>query len=211
MIKIGLKGLAKFIASSPAAQRKVLRDYKYPKREGEAQALYYRDARLLIRRNHSRGNPEGWLSARSQELSLKAQTESGASALRARHNARALREYNQSWGNKAFEILGDLSLSLSYSGVIISIYPDLHVREAGVERIIKLEFASRPAGDVVIRIMSQAMFEAASAAGLNLRSADILLVDVPRKTVYRGARMRSRTAKDIEAACQTIADIWPSL
>jgi hypothetical protein len=80
-----------------------------------------------------------------------------------------------------------------------------------VERIIKLEFASRPPGDVVIRIMSQAMFEAASAAGLNLRSADILLVDVPRKTVYRGARMRSRIAKDIEAACQTIADIWPSL
>lgn len=211
MIKIGLKGLAKFIASSPAAQRKVLRDYKYPKREGEAQALYYREARLLVRRNHSRGNPEGWLSARSQELSLKAQTQSGAGALRVRHNARALREYNQFWGNKTFEILGDLSLSLSCSGVTISIYPDLHVREAGVERIIKLEFGSRPPDDVVIRIMSQAMFEAASAAGLNLRSADILLVDVPRKAVYRGARMRSRTAKDIEAACQTIADIWPSL
>jgi hypothetical protein len=29
MIKIGLKGLAKFMTSSPATQRKVLRDYKY--------------------------------------------------------------------------------------------------------------------------------------------------------------------------------------
>jgi hypothetical protein len=211
MIKIGLKGLAKFIASPPAAQRKVLRDYKYPKREGEAQARYYQEARLLIRKNHSRGNPEGWLSAKSQELSVKSQTQSGASALRSRHNARALREYNQFWGTKTFEILSDLSLSLSYSGVTISVYPDLHVREAGVEKIIKLEFASRPPIETIIRVMSQAMFEAASAAGLNLRAADILLVDVPRKTLYRGARMRSRTAKDIEAACQTIADIWPSL
>jgi hypothetical protein len=210
MIKIGLKGLAKFIASSPAAQRKVLRDYKYPKREGEAQALYYREARLLIRRNHLRGNPEGWLSARSQELSLKAQTQSGAGALRACHNARALPEYNQFWGNKTFEILGDLSLSLSYSGVTISIYPDLHVREAAWRE--SSSWSSHQGHRVTSSSgLSQAMFEAASAAGLNLWSADILLVDVPRKTVYRGARMRSRTAKDIEAAYQTIADIWPSL
>jgi hypothetical protein len=211
MIKIGLKGLAKFIASSPAAQRKVLRDYKYPKREGEAQARYYHEARLFIRRNHSRGNPQGWLSARSQELSLKAQALSGASAVRVRHNARALREYDQFLGNKTFEILSDLSLSLSYSGVTISVYPDLHVREAGVERVIKLEFGSKPPSEVAIRIISQAMFDAVSAAGLSLRAADILLIDVPRKTLYRGARMRSRTARDIEAACQTIADIWPAL
>lgn len=46
MIKIGLKGLAKFMTSALAAQRKVLRDYKYPRQEGQTHASYYRDGRL---------------------------------------------------------------------------------------------------------------------------------------------------------------------
>jgi hypothetical protein len=58
MIKISLKGLAKFMTASPSAQRKVLRDYKYPKPEGEAQASFYRDARRDIRRNQVACTPK---------------------------------------------------------------------------------------------------------------------------------------------------------
>jgi len=85
------------------------------------------------------------------------------------------------------------------------------VRDAGTEKIVKLEFNSACPNDAVVRIMSQAMLEGAIAAGLGLGSASILLVDVPRNAVYRVARVRSRILRDIEAACQTIADIWPSI
>jgi hypothetical protein len=211
MIKIGLKGLAKFMTASPSTQRRVLRDYKYPKPEGEAQASYYRDARWDIRRNHERNNPEGFLAVRAQAFALQMQSRTGSSALRLRHNSRAVREYDQLWGSKSLEVLPDISLPLTYGGVIININPDLHVRDAGIEKIIKLEFNSGRLNDAVIRIMSQAMFEGASVAGLGLSSSSILLLDVPRQVVHRGARMRSKTSRDIEAACQTIADIWPSI
>ena len=135
----------------------------------------------------------------------------GPSALRLRHNSRALREYDQLWGSKSLEVLPNISLPLTYGGVIININPDLHVRDAGIEKIIKLEFNSGRLNDAVIRIMSQAMFEGASVAGLGLNSSSILLLDVPRQVVHRGARMRSKISRDIEAACQTITDIWPSI
>jgi hypothetical protein len=41
LIKIGLKGLAKYMTSRPAAQRKVLWDYKNSDPEGQAQASKY--------------------------------------------------------------------------------------------------------------------------------------------------------------------------
>jgi hypothetical protein len=213
MIKISIKGLAKFMTASPSAQRRVLHDYKHPKPEGEAQASYYRDARLFIRQNHERNNPEGWLAARAQELSVRAQSKTGPSAVRLRHNARALCEYYEFefWGWKPLEILPKRALPLTYGNVLISINPDLDVRDAGIEKVVKLEFSSAPLSGSMIRIMSQAIFEGACVAGLDLGSANILIVETPRKLVHRGARMKSRTARDIEAACQTIADIWSSI
>lgn len=211
MIKISLKGLAKFMTASPSRQRKVLHDYKHPKPEGEAQASYYREARRDIRRNHESNNPEGWIETRAQALALQAQLRTGPSAARLKHNARALREYDQFWGSKRLEILPDISLPLIYDDVTININPDLHVRDACIEKIIKLEFSSDAPDDAVVRIMSQAMFEGASLANLGLGSASILLVDVPRQVGHRVARVRSRISKDIEAACQTIANIWPSI
>jgi hypothetical protein len=45
VIRISVKGLAKFIEGGPSAQRRVLREYKYPDEdEPSAMRLYYRDA-----------------------------------------------------------------------------------------------------------------------------------------------------------------------
>lgn len=45
MIKLTLKGLAKYVASSPAAQRKILQDFKCPAAdEPFAMRVYYREA-----------------------------------------------------------------------------------------------------------------------------------------------------------------------
>ena len=44
MIKISLKGFAKYMVANSAQQRKILTDYKYPQPEGQAMATYYREA-----------------------------------------------------------------------------------------------------------------------------------------------------------------------
>jgi hypothetical protein len=75
-------------------------------------------------------------------------------------------------------------------------------------KIIKLEFSARATNPKVFEIMSQCMFEAARLAGMPVSSKDVLVYDVPRGQVYRGARFGSRTAKDIEAACEVISAVW---
>jgi hypothetical protein len=129
LIKISVKGLAKFITATEQGKRKVLRDFKYPDPEGAAQAMYYREARDLIEAHHRNGYPSPWLQDRATTLTQLAQTMSGQSVVRLRHNARALREYAALWGNKTFEVLDELRLSLRYGNVRISVVPDLHVRE----------------------------------------------------------------------------------
>ena len=63
----------------------------------------------------------------------------------------------------------------------------------------------------VVTIVSQAMFEAANLDGMDLKSTQVLYVDVPRCHTYKGASLGTRMRKNIEAACQNIAAIWDSI
>jgi len=74
MIKIGVKGLAKFMTASAAGQRKVLRDYKFPNEEGTAQAAYYREARDFVAEYHRRGHPAEWIRDKATVLQTTAST-----------------------------------------------------------------------------------------------------------------------------------------
>jgi hypothetical protein len=211
MIQIGLKGLAKFMTSSSLTQRKTLRDYKFPDREGDAQAQFYREARRFIRDFHQQGNPEGWLSRKANEARTLAQMRGGMSGIRLRNNSRALVEYERCWGGKYFKVLKNVSLALHFHDVRISVYPDLHFLENATEKLVKFEFSADEPSDEVLKIMSQAMFEAAEQGGLRLPAKGILILDIPRKKVCRGAKAGSKLRREIEAACRTISDIWPAL
>jgi len=211
MIKISVKGLAKFMTSSAVTQRKILRDYKYPDPEGKAQAIYYRESRDFITAFHKNGSDSNWLIERADNLAKLSRVVDGHTKTRLSHNARALREYSNHFGHKKFEILQNMKLELLFSDVIISIYPDLHIREKGQEKIVKLEFSSEQPNPQVIKIVSQAMFEAVSNSGLNLPSRNVLYIDVPRGTSHKGARVGARMRKEIEAACENIKAIWDSI
>lgn len=139
LIKVSLKGLAKFMTASPASQRKIVRDFKYPDPEGVAQAAYYRDARDRIAAYHQNNHPADWLSSRADALTTRAASSTGRSATRLRNNARALRQYEAGWGDNRLEVLADLKLELTYGGVRISVVPDLHVMERGIKKIIKFK------------------------------------------------------------------------
>lgn len=208
MIKISLKGLAKFMTSNSAQQRKILKDYKYPDPEGKAQAIYYREAREFIVAYHLNQHPSNWLLEQSSILDSWASQSLGQTKTRLRYNANSLREYASHFGDKNFEILPDLYLYLSYAGITITIYPDLHVIERGKEKIIKLEFTKNKPHEKQIKIIGQVMFEAQSREGMGLTSASVLCYDVPRGTIHKGARVGSQIRREIEAACKNIADLW---
>jgi hypothetical protein len=120
-------------------------------------------------------------------------------------------EYERAWGARCFDVLKRISLPLVFHDVRISTYPDLHVIENHAEKIIRLEFSSENPNDKLFKIMSQTMFEAASQAGLGLPASGVLIFDVPRGKTYPAMKAGVRMRRDIEAACQNIANIWPAL
>lgn len=209
MIEISMKGLADFMISNPAKQRKILREFKYPELdESRAKIHYYREARDTVLAFHKGSKEPNWLVAQADRLLDQGTASSSSSQKRLKNNARALAAYLNHFGSKQFEVLERLNLKLPYSSVRISIYPDLHVREKDKEKIIKLSFSVEKCDDRVPRIIGQCMFEAARAAGLNLPSASVLYIDVARGNIYKGARLGAYMRNDIHAACDTIADIW---
>ena len=212
MIQLSLKGLAKFMTASAAGQRKVLHDYKYPAAEGQAQAKYYREARNAIARYHKQKHPESWLVQEAADLLLASKAAPKPQiATRLKNNARALKYYATHFSSALYDVLPDVNLALTFGEVLITVNPDLHVQEKAKEKLVKLDFAADAPDAAVIKIISQAMLEAALADGMTLASSQVLYVDVPRGINHKGARLGAQMRKNIEASCQNIAAIWNTI
>jgi len=62
VIKLTVRGLAKYIVASPASQRRVLEDFKYAAGdEPFAMRTYYREAKQCIKSFHRNAHPSDWL------------------------------------------------------------------------------------------------------------------------------------------------------
>lgn len=208
MIKLGVKGLAKFMTATFAQQRKVLRDYKYPDEEGTAQAAYYRDAQNLVAEYHRLQRPTQWLRDKATILQTAAAGIGGRIGTRLRHNSRGINDYATHFAGKKYDVLPEHTFFLTFGDVRIGVRPDLHVRDNNRERFLKLEFAKDEPDERTIKIISQLMFEAALAAQLAVTSRDVLYIDVARGKAHRGARVGSRMKGELEAACANISALW---
>jgi hypothetical protein len=211
MIRISVKGLAKFMTASAANQRKILRDYKYPDEEGTAQAGYYREARDLIAKYHQKGHQPSWLREKANVLSETASALGGRVATRLRHNVRTLNDYADHFPGTQFEVLPERKFFVSYGPVRVSIVPDLHVRQKTRERFIKLGFGAKEPSPEVVKIVSQLMFEAAVGSRVPVKASDVLYIDVARGVRHKGARAGARMVREIEAACENIGALWPTI
>src|ERR1039457_3365873 len=121
MIQITLKGLAKFMTATPANQRKILRDYKYPKEEGQAMAQYYKEARDVIYSFHKHKHPKQWLLNKAEEVRKLASGVGGGSGRRLGHNARGIEQYAGNFSGRQMAILQDLDISVNIEGLRIKI------------------------------------------------------------------------------------------
>jgi hypothetical protein len=212
MIKLSVKGLADFMTANAARQRRILREHKFPRLdEARAKIVYYREARDHIAAYHRRGHRPEWMAAKADDLLQLAAADRSVTGQRLRHNARALIHYEAHFARRGFAVQPDLRLSLQLGVVRVSVVPDLHVVEKRKEKIIKLEFGVNPPTRDSVRIISQVMYEAARGHIPHLTNRSILFLDVPRGNEHHGARAGARTLGEIEAACQNIQGIWPTI
>lgn len=207
-----IKGLADYMASSAVKQRSIIRAYKYPDEdEAHAKVIYYREAREVVMAYHLARKNRQWLDAEASGLLAFAAASRGMTKVRLENNARAISDYARNFSGRQFEILPDVSLELIYGDVTITVRPDLHVRENGQEKIVKLEFAKDEPEKKVQDVISQGMFEAATAGNMNLGSKQVLYLDVARGKEHRGARLGAKLAKEIAASCANISSIWSAI
>lgn len=211
MIRISVKGLAKFMTAGPATQRKVLKDFKFPDPEGGVQASYYSEARSAIAEFHGSDNNPATIAAEVQRLSEKAYDASGRQRVRIEHNIRALQSYLENFGHESFRVLPTPSLSLSQRTVSVGATPDLFVRHKGSNKLIKLDLGTKAPDKRLVAIVLQVIYEAARSSGLSLKPKDVLYLDVPRANVHRSAKVRTRLKGEIEAACENIEALWPTI
>jgi hypothetical protein len=212
MKKLSLKGLADFMTAPEVKRRKIIHDYKYPSDdEAKAKRTYYREARDRIVAYHRGAHESVWLVEQSAQLDNVAAMSTGQTKTRLRHNARALRAYARNYATRIFEVLDDAPLALHYADVRVSVFPDLHVRESGKEKIIKLEFSNDTVSEQLVKIVSQGMYEAAEQAGMNLAASCVLYLDVTHGVEHKGARIGARMRSNIEAACLNVSAIWDSI
>lgn len=212
MIRISVRGLAKYMTAGPAAQRNVLRDYKFPgDPEPFAMRLYYTEARDCVEAFHRDNNNRPWLRGKSADLAQLASLNIGATAARLRNNARALAQYEAIFGERRFTVLPPVRLHLLVGRVRVSIIPDLSVREGSMRKLVRIDFASKETPNEQIKIMCQCMFEAARTTSSTVTTGSILYLDVARGREHRGARIGARVRSDIEAACETIEAVWDSI
>ncbi len=209
MIKITVKGLAKFMRKGPAVQRTVLRDFKFPKEpEARAQTVYYAEARNGIREYHDSENDASTLVRSIDILRMKADRAGGQKKIRLEHNIRAIERYLQHFSGKRFQILKSPNLTYSHGDVTVSAAPDLFVREGKDEKLIRIDLGADPTDEDMIRIILQVTYEAAVSAGMRIKPSHVVYLDISRGTQHVGARARTRLSRDIEAACENIEAMW---
>ena len=208
--KISLTGLAKFMTASSSAQRKVLKDYKYREPEGVAQAAYYREGRRTVQGFHRDARDRDWLLTEATALSgQKAGLPDGAQK-RLESNVRAIRAYARHFSDRNLAFESPPKLEYAHAGLVINVRPDLWGTERG-HRLIKVQFAKPSDPEQTAKVIGQVMLAAATEAGMNLPSSAMRVWDCRKGEDYKLARVGARLQADIEAACETISDLWPAI
>jgi hypothetical protein len=211
VIRLTVKGLAKFMTRRPAAQRKILRDFKFPQPEGFVQTTYYAEARQAIRDYHAGENDPATLVKAVDLLRAKADRSQGQTRTRLEHNIRAVESYVRHLAGRRFKMLQAPRLEYSHGGVAVRATPDLSVQEKGRESLIKLELGADLPDRKMIKIILQVIYEAGLKSGLRVRPQDVIYLDASRAVQHRGAQTRARLRHDIQAACESIDALWTGI
>lgn len=212
MIKLSLKGLAKYIASSPSTQRRILQDFKYPAAdEPFAMRMYYREATDCLKVYIKERQSKEWLRLRAIEIAASRHEQSRASARRLRQNANAVLLYEKHFSGCDLEVLERPKFRLNFHGVSVSIVPDLYLRDGAKTKLIKLQFGGPKLPEQSVKVITQCLLEAANSEGYDLAPSSAIYIDLPRDVSHTAARAGKKTLRDIKAACETISQIWDAI
>ena len=213
-IKISVNVLAKFMTSSETTRRNLLRDCKFPFNKNgtkKPQIVRYSEARATIRDFHESGNNAAVIVSAIEKLINKREQNPQKNADRINDNIRVLEAYLTDYSGEKFTVLETPKPSYIHGEVVVTTTPDLYVADGGKNKLIKFDFSEKKPNEEAVQILLKVMHEAAAGAELPVHPADVVYLDIARKMQYTGKKLNKQLKKNIDAACETIEDIWPKL
>lgn len=222
---ISVNKLAESIVSKAAKKRKILKDRKYPDPDFNMGA-YHREAEEAIQRYISLGamdtNP---LDNALNILNQKAPEKIGT-----------IRRINSNAGSieRFLEMLDDIDLKggdpemassssqkLKIHNVIVSVRPEIILRGTGPKGVacvgaIKLHMSSsdnfnEEAAGYVSALLQEYTSQILLADGEIVNPSYCQVIDVGNGKVFPGVKATAQRMKDIEAECQNIFGLWPTI
>jgi hypothetical protein len=213
-IQISVNGLVKFMQASSVAQRTLLRDHKFPfdaNGKKRPQIVHYSEASAAVLKYHEAGNKQSILDSAVESLLRKIQDNPELNASRIEDNVRAIRAYSEHFSTSRYLVLPNPKPKYSHGDVTVSATTDLYVSEAGTNKLIRLDFKAAEAEKDIIQTILKITHAAALMSGLDIDAGNVVYIDVCRKKMHKGKEMNKRLKAEVEAACDTIAAIWPTL
>ena len=146
-----------------------------------------------------------------EKLTKKKNENPEKDASRIDDNIRAIKAYMSYYKNNSFKVLTTPKPVYSFDQMEVRATPDLYVEEAGVKKLIKLDFNQKKPERQAIDIILKVMYEAAFKEQLGVSPKHAVYLDVSRQEQYNGAKLNKKLKKDIDAALATIQDMWANI
>lgn len=206
--KIPMTSFSEFVSGTESKKAQILRRYKFPNEEGKAMAMYYGPAKSAISAFHHDKHVSEWLWTKALELDQKAMTTSKSLRTKMINNARSVRSYAEHFGGNHYDVLGNVKLPFTLSGVAINVTPDMHVADEGGDKFLKFSFTKDKLKHDYVRAMLACM-SYGLYVNLNDSNPDaIAFVDVPRGVIYKGLIITDSLVDEIRGNCDELEKTW---
>ena len=206
-----MTGLVEYMGASSARQRQIVEEFKHPDPDGVRRVNYYKTARDTIVRFYRNGCDQNVVLSAIDSLDNEyGDTQYARTKIKA--NTKALQCFLRDFAHRSLtSIHGPLTKTYVHAGVTVNVTVELRAKERGKIRCVKFQFARTNDPVEHGKIVCQLMYRVLQSRLAMPPLSAMRVWNCHDGKIYNLSNVRSRTGKEIEAACKNIALIWNSI
>jgi len=220
--RISVNKLAECMSAKAGRKRQILRDQKYPDFKG----MYYREATEAVSLCLASGLEDTTMLSKAVKLLEQAPAGKTGTLRRLNSNIDAIEAFESmldtidlKGGNP--ELGENRPEKLTFHGVEVSVRPEIVLRGHGkmgkpMVGALKVHFSKTftldaASAGIVSAVLQRYAEDKISGGDEIVGSQYCFVIDVGSKAVYPAAKSITARLKDVEAECQNIAALWPTI
>jgi hypothetical protein len=211
MIRLSVRDMAQYLVSDEAARLHLLRERKYNALDGGARARFYSESRTSIAAFHRGALSRDAVEAKIVTMRYEAKYSNPLPRAELLGNADVLERYMYYQGHRELRLAPPPAADLVRGEVEIRVRPSLFaIEDDSARRLIFLELREKPNAPAM-RVIAELAFEAFRSVLRHLPPQSVQVIDVRRGMVTELQQAGPSIGRELAAACQEIAAVWPTL